>query len=138
MGNRVRTRQEQYAHEKSEAEKRAAQGRSPVRQAARELLEKLTQGDAETGQWSVENCAAMQQFWLASFLEAEERSQTAKNTADVLRAQSAMAQASREAGEWEKRKAGAMISVRTDLLRDILRRLDEQDALADELLEIEE
>lgn len=106
---------------------------------ARQELARLQQEDPETGDWSVKNCAAMLRYWQGVFVEADAKLQDpACKGGDRLRAQSDRHAASKESGEWEKRKAGAMMSLRVDMLRDVLRRLDEQDALSDELLEIEE
>lgn len=105
---------------------------------ARKKLAELQALDPSTGQWSVDNCAAMLRYWQGVFIDADRRLQETTGSAATLRAMSDRTTASREAGEWEKRKAGALISVRVDLLREILRRLDEQDAMSDELLDIEE
>lgn len=104
---------------------------------ARKRLTELQDSDPSTGQWSVDNCAEMLRYWQGVFLDADRRIQTSTG-AERLRAMSDRSTASREAGEWEKRKAGALMGIRVDLLRDVLRRLDEQDAMSDELLEIEE
>lgn len=103
-------------------------------QATTDLQTMLETGDATTGQYSVDNCAIMLKFWTGRMLEASARYESSGQPS----AFSAMKQASEQAGEWEKRKAGALIGVRVDLLRDVLARLDAQDKLASELEEIEE
>ena len=103
-------------------------------QAVDALQVMLETGDASTGQYSVDNCAIMLKFWTGRMLEASKRYQATGN----MMAFAAMKQASEQAGEWEKRKAGALIGVRVDLLKDVISRLDAQDKLASELEEIEE
>lgn len=107
-------------------------------QRAREALAALQEEAAETGTYSVEHCSRMSKYWGAQFLRADELLADAKDNADRAQALSLLSTASREAGEWEKRKAGAMASLKADLLAQVLERLEQQEALASELLEIEE
>jgi len=102
--------------------------------AAHSSLQALRDGAAETGQHSVDTCAAMIRLWTAHVLTADASYLKQKTKANLL----VLAKASEQLGEWEKRKAGAMVSTRVDLLREVLARLDEQNELAAELEEIEE
>jgi hypothetical protein len=106
--------------------------------AVRRTLTELQDKDGETGQYSVEHCSAMAKFWGAHFLRAEEEWRTTDNTEIRKLALNEMVQASREAGEWEKRKSTAIAGKKADLLEKVLARLDEQDQLANELLDVEE
>lgn len=91
--------------------------------------------DARTGQFSVDHCAHMLKYWSARMLEADAR--WSANPGD-MQAYAALKLASEQAGEWEKRKAGAMASTKVDLLQRVLDALAAQDELAKELEEIEE
>ena len=117
--------------------RKEAEGSRQMLGRARGLLLSLQTQDATSGQWSVDTCAAMLNYWQAMFLDADRRIQHARGN-DRLRPEHDLKVASDQMGEWEKRKAGAMASKKVDLLRDILRHLEEQEAQADELLEIEE
>jgi hypothetical protein len=117
--------------------RKEAEGSRQMLARARGLLLNLQEQDASTGQWSVDTCAAMLNYWQAMFLDADRRIQHARGQ-DRLRPEHDLKVASEQMGEWEKRKAGAMQSAKVDLLRQILKHLEEQEAQADELLEIEE
>lgn len=103
---------------------------------ARDGLQRLQGEDATTGQFSVEHCAMMLKFWSALFLDAERRMR--EPGGNRVQAVADLRLASQEAGEWEKRKAGAMSSRKVDLLLEVLAKLKEQEELSDELLDIEE
>jgi len=105
---------------------------------AREALEALADLDQESGKHSVAHCAAMVRYWGAKFLEADAKLSEAETPESVKGAAAMLRLASMEAGEWEKRKAGAMASEKVDLLKLVLTRLDEQEKYASELLEIDE
>jgi len=80
----------------------------------------------------------MVRYWGAKFLEADAKLSEAETPESVKGAAAMLRLASMEAGEWEKRKAGAMASEKVDLLKLVLTRLDEQEKYASELLEIDE
>ncbi len=105
---------------------------------ARLALEALQEQAENTGDWSVEHCSRMAKYWLAMFLQGDRDYRAATEQADKAIAWSVITKASTEAGEWEKRKAGAMASTKVDLLAKVLAKLEEQDAIASELMEIEE
>lgn len=107
-------------------------------ESAREGLRDLQEHDGNTGDFSVEHCSRMAKFWAAKFLQADQRYMEAADPVERRAAYSEMTAASREAGEWEKRKAGALASKKVDMLEEVLTRLNEQDQLASELLDIEE
>lgn len=110
---------------------------NPVEAQLNESIQGLTDlqdQDGSTGQYSLDHCALMAKFWGARMLEANARYTKTKDMRDFA----TMRQASVEAGEWEKRKAGAMASTKVDLLRQVLAALDAQAELSGELEEIEE
>lgn len=77
----------------------------------------------------------MLKYWSARMLEADSRWSAKPGD---MQAYSSLKLASEQAGEWEKRKAGAMASTKADLLARVLARLDAQDEMAGELEGIEE
>lgn len=105
---------------------------------ARKALEALQEQADNTGDWSVEHCSRMAKYWAAMFLQGDRDYRKADDPADKAQAWSVITKASAEAGEWEKRKAGAMASLKADLLAKVLAKLEEQDAIASELTEIPE
>lgn len=80
----------------------------------------------------------MAKYWGAQFLVADERLEAAADPIERAQWMNLVGKASQEAGEWEKRKAGAMASRKADLLVEVLQRLNEQDEAASELADIEE
>lgn len=105
---------------------------------ARQALEALSNLDSESGAYSVKHCSAMSRYWGAKFLQADETLSEAESPEEVKAAAAMLRLASMEAGEWEKRKAGAMASEKVDLLKAVLAKLAEQEALAMELSEVPE
>lgn len=117
--------------------RKASDDVAKARESLAALLEE-DQGAAETGGYSVRVCAAMLRFWQARFLQAEQDEREAKDPGARAVARADLLKASQEAGEWEKRKAGASASEKLDTLKAVLRRLDEQEQAASALLEVPE
>lgn len=115
-----------------------AKSRKEALDEARQALQELQGQDGNTGDYSVEHCSRMAKYWGAQFLVADEKLEAAKDPIERAQWMNLVGKASQEAGEWEKRKAGAMASLKADLLVEVLRRLNEQDELASELADIEE
>ncbi len=76
----------------------------------------------------------MLKLWTAHLIEADTAYAKTRSKASLM----ALQKASEQCGEWEKRKAGAMSSTKVDLLKKVLAKLEAQDDLANELMEIEE
>lgn len=96
----------------------------------RAALEELhLHGDPIKVKHSIEHCALMAKLWGLHSLLALGRGPSHSGYA---------LQASKEAGEWEKRKATALEKKRVDLLEDIRERLAKQDRMASELAELDD
>jgi hypothetical protein len=120
-----------------ETSSKAKAARERIR-TAREALEALEKQDSESGGYSVKHCSAMARYWGARFLEADAKLAEAETPDDVKAAHTMLKLASMEAGEWEKRKAGAMASTKVDTLKEVLAILAKQEALAAELDDVPE
>lgn len=94
--------------------------------------------DSESGGYSVKHCSAMARYWAARFLQADADLSDAKTPEQIKSAHTMLRIASTEAGEWEKRKAGAMASEKVDVLKQVLEILAKQEQIADELTAIPE